>query len=202
MWLFSKQTWQLRRILIAAVGLLILAIPLIFFVFDSSFVAETMMASATDPSTLIWRIAGWRQLLMDRKATPVDYLIGQPAGTDQSRVIGTTVVDANPHNFYVQTFLCEGIAGILVLLWLYVARIRKFRKSPKRVFLQRTYFPERMWAMFLCAQMLFFLAYSPSYDQTLVLGMAVGIGSTQLCVRSRMRTRLRAPMPSAVEGLA
>lgn len=202
MWLFSRQTRVLRKVLVAVLVALVIVVPLIFFVFDSSYVMGVLVKSATDPSTLIWRVSGWRQLLADRKASPIDYVIGQPAGTDESRVINNTLVDANPHNFYVQTFLCQGVLGLVLLLWLYISQIRQFRKARSTATSRRAYLPLRTWALFLYAQMLFFMTYPPNYDQVLIVGIAVGISSSVFCIRTRKRVRTNLTTLSVNEGLA
>jgi hypothetical protein len=202
MWLFSKQTQALRKVLIAVLGVLLIAIPLILTFFDTAYVTEALLRSATDPTTLIWRVAGWRQLIVDRKASPIDYIIGQPAGADESRVINNSRVEANPHDFYVQTFLSEGTLGLGLLLWLYISQIRLFRKGRRSVAPRREYMPYRMWGLFLIAHMLYFITYSQNYDQSLILGMAVGISSSTLAVRSRSRVSAKVARHSTSEGFA
>jgi len=202
MWIFSKQTRALRRSLATALVVLAIAVPLIFFAFDPSYMIAMLVNSATDPSTFLWRVEGWSQLLGDANLTMVDYIIGQPAGYDQSRIIGKTLVEADPHNFYVQTFLSQGIVGLIVLLWLYCSQTTRFWKLRKKKSRFPRYLPKYMLGVFLISQMVFFVAYPPNYDQSLILGMAVGMGASRLGARKRVNVGTAAELTSPGEALA
>ncbi|WP_306190781.1 hypothetical protein [Streptomyces sp. MK5] len=112
-------------------------------------------------STFAWRVAGWNGLL-GQKDTFVDLLVGRPFGTGYARLIDGNLVTVSPHNFYIQTFLRLGIAGLVLLVGLYLWILLNLRSGSRTDLLGR---------LILLTQLTFCFAYSPSMEQGAVLGI-------------------------------
>ncbi|MGA7245582.1 MAG: hypothetical protein WBX19_20540 [Terracidiphilus sp.] len=190
----SGRARQIRKLILSLLVVLLAALVISLSLFKFVDLREMLIDSATNSDTMMWRVGGWYQLVMNRNATVMDYLVGQPAGSDMTRVIGRNVVDANPHNFYVQTYLCQGLVGLGILLWLFFSRIRHARRPLRsiqgRTCRRRSYIPQRMWPVFLVAMMLFSLTYPLHHTQAVLLGMAVAIMPETAKVRVKQVRRL------------
>jgi hypothetical protein len=166
----NKRTFIYVPLIIVASILLFLVI---FVVFENTLLGTTFAGSATNMQNFEWRLEGWKQLLLPvRYQSDVDYLIGQPFGTGYSRVIfdSSNSVDVAPHNFFVQTFLNIGAIGSLLLLIIYIKPIASLIRHKNLLF----YSP---FLLLLVSQLIFFLTYSPNYEQGLLLGSALLISN-------------------------
>jgi len=149
-------------------------------------VTEPVSRAAAEPytqrSTFAWRLDSWRVLLTEGYlSTYTDYLFGKPFGAGYTRHLSlagtgewrTGAVHASPHNYYVQTLLRVGIVGLGVLIYVYAAlllRLRRFRFSQTKA-----YFAPRAMYVLLFTQLIFFFAYPSSYEQGILLGLAISI---------------------------
>ena len=166
----------------AIIGTLLVAI---LFGSESGIATASLQNSAGNDDTLVWRVAGWYELLFHNPArNPLNDTIGQPFGTGYDRTIGTTRMGFQPHNYYVEAFLRVGIIGLCVLVLLYIRSLRRLKAIPPQ--LRSFAYPDaRFWAMVLILQMLFFLTYAPTYDQSILAGIAM----------TGLRLRLPRPVP-------
>ncbi|MER6059608.1 O-antigen ligase family protein [Streptomyces sp. NPDC001792] len=128
-------------------------------------------AEVQDPSsTFDWRVAGWRQLL----ATPaslVQWLSGMPFGSGYDRVVGGILVTVGPHNYYVHLTLRLGLVGVALLIAWYVLTWRRLRNEDPWTATLR---------VLMVGQLVFFITYSASPEQGVLLGLCVW------CLRTRV----------------
>lgn len=149
---------------------------------------STTSAFETQDSTVGWRLESWQALLTgDYLDSPVEYVLGKPFGAGYERSISTGEVDVSPHNFYVETFLRTGGVGLAALLLFYAVSVLRLRVS--RTFGQAESFYPRMMYVLLLTQLVFFVAYAPSYEQGVLLGIAASLVTAPLYRRESSPVR-------------
>lgn len=107
-----------------AVGGLVLLVPVLLSGLLSP-VTERLLASAStaslDAGTFGWRLEGWRQLLAAHAdGGMLAFVMGEPFGAPQIRILDGQVVAVSAHSFYVSTYLRGGVLGLgalTVLVW-------------------------------------------------------------------------------------
>lgn len=149
-------------------SLLIIVLILSFFAWNNLSI-DDLQGTSFDLHNLNWRVLGWQQLLNpERFQTPIDYFIGQPFGTSYARYILDSIYETtvSPHNFYVQTFLNIGGIGLFIVIVLYGMVL-------KSLWATRSENLSQLFIILLIIQLIFFLTYAPSFEQGLVLGLAI-----------------------------
>jgi len=125
-------------------------------------------------STFMWRVEGWSGLLAERSTFGYsDYLFGKPFGSGYVRKVWNIERTETPHNYYIQTFLRLGVFGLIALLCTYAILISRLAQSGSRKV--GGYFSGRLVYILLITQLIFFIAYSPSYEQGIILGLAMAL---------------------------
>jgi hypothetical protein len=119
-------------------------------------------------STFIWRLDSWQALLRQPRSA-VEWAVGTPFGAGYARVVpvGPTgsQVTVSPHDFFVQTLLRLGVAGLVLLLFIYCTQL---------VGLWRTRLDVAPLAVaLLTVSLLLYVSYAPTYDQGLILGLVM-----------------------------
>ncbi len=174
LWLARSDQRFRRHAAAALAAMAVLAALLTWSLFgrQSEAAVESLRESAADNETFLWRAAGWRELLFNNPArNPINDAIGQPFGTGFERQIELGTVDVHPHSYYLEAFLRAGTSGLALLLLLY---LRYFRRWRARALAWRNWaYPDaRFWALVLLLQLLYFFTYAPSYDQSILAGIA------------------------------
>ncbi|MBE0446824.1 MAG: O-antigen ligase family protein [Actinobacteria bacterium] len=125
-------------------------------------------------STFIWRVESWSALLAERSSFGYsDYLFGKPFGSGYVRKVWDFERTETPHNYYIQTFLRLGVFGLIALLCTYAILISRLAQSAS--YKASGYFGGRLVYILLMTQLIFFITYSPSYEQGIVLGLAMAL---------------------------
>jgi hypothetical protein len=199
-WMFRSHARIMRKSLIAFGVTAGAGAALVVSVFGLDRVIDSLQQSATSSGSLIWRVAGWYQLVFLRAADAWHLLFGDPFGAGFERVIATVQIDVTPHNFYIETYLRLGIVGLCVLLWFLGSQLRACRKLTLHVTPSSAYVNPRIWRLFLLFQMIFSLTYNPGYEQCMMFGMIVGISAlsstTAELANGRMLSKPMLPEPS------
>ena len=115
-----------RRVVAMVVGAVLLTIAAYVALGGSEGQKQTVATSAVSTGTLDWRIQGWSELLSGRSEDPVQWVIGEPLGSDFTREVQGSEVQAEPHNFYLTLLLRAGVVGLLALValdWWVVPRV-------------------------------------------------------------------------------
>jgi len=200
--LFREHTRALRMAALTIAAMLAVGTVLLFSAFGADFVVASLQSSATSSDTLVWRVAGWSQLLFDRTTGFAGYLIGDPFGAGFARLLGRNRVEVSPHNFYVETFLRLGILGVILVIWLYGSQLRACRTLAAHA---STRFSARVFQVFLLVHLIYFMTYNLGYEQSLVLGLIVGgLPPLQAAARApgkNLPARPRLPAPLRPEPL-
>lgn len=192
-WLVLRDAHFRKRAVFVIAGMAIVGggLTLLLFHHDSEVATSSLENSATNQGTLIWRVAGWYELLFNNPAmTPINETIGEPLGTGYSRVIAGGEIDAAPHSWYIETFLRFGVIGSLLEALLYWLGMRRMKRIPPR--LQSWVYPSaQFWSLVLLMQLFFFFAYSATYVGSMLTGLAIaGFG---LKAKGKAPAQLAAP---------
>jgi hypothetical protein len=150
-------------------GLMFLIVVVMFILISNNFSIENLTGTALDFSNLNWRIQGWQSLLTpERFHTPLEILIGQPFGSGYGRYILNSVYETtvSPHNFYIQTLLNIGSFGLILLIFLYGIILYHLINVQNNSI-------SRLFIILLSSQLVFYLTYAPSFEQGLILGLAI-----------------------------
>ena len=156
---------------------------------------QTVARSAVGTGTLDWRIEGWSELLDGLSTDPVQWGIGEPMGSDFTREVQGSEVEAEPHNFYLAILLRAGVVGLLALIALTGGLLRALWRIPppggEGGLLASGVFPA-----LLAMQVVWFIAWKPGMEQGIITGLAVGLAA---CSRGGVRV-VRARPPSLISG--
>lgn len=140
----------------------------------SDITAGIERTSSSQDSTFSWRLEGWSALI-DRQTTGPrsDLAVGSPSGTGEDRIINGARVTVAAHSGYVSTLTMTGILGVILLMGLHVAAIRRSRQvsSSPSSFVGRA---ALLFTALLALQLVYFVGYSTGSIAGIVLGLACG----------------------------
>lgn len=150
---------------------------------------SAVSAFETRETTVTWRFESWQALLTgDYLSGPTEYAIGKPFGAGYDRYISVGEVNISPHNFYVQTLLRAGALGLAALLYFYAVSVTRLRRF--KAFAQGKSLFARLMYVLLLTQLVYFLAYAPSYEQGVLLGIAASLVTAPLRRREAAKVRM------------
>ena len=182
-----------RRVLALVVGAVVLTIAGYVALGGSKGEEQIVATSAVGTGTLDWRIQGWSELLAGLSTDPVQWGIGEPLGSDFTREVQGSEVEAEPHNFYLSHLLRAGVVGLLALIALTGGLFRALWRIPPPGGRDGLLAPGVFPAL-LAMQIVWFLAWTPGMEQGIITGLAVGLAA---CSRGGARV-LQARPPSLV----
>lgn len=144
--------------------------------------ASTIEPISIQQSTFAWRVEGWKELIAESKKFGFsEFMFGKPFGAGYSRKVWGSEVNYTPHNFYIQVFLRLGILGLIALIYIYAVLIRWLIQPNNQEF--GKYFSGRLTYILLITQLMFFITYSPHYEQGILLGLASAVA---ICRRAEV----------------
>jgi hypothetical protein len=171
-----------RRTIWLVIGVAVVAIGLFMALSGDGSGKEPVAASASATGTLTWRIEGWSELVTSWSKNPANWLVGEPLGSSFARKVQGSETTAHPHNFYIETMLRTGIAGLLAFIAVTAGLLRRLWRMPARgpgLLLGPDVFPA-----LLTMQLVWFITWQPGVEQGLVIGLAMALAIS-----------LRVPMP-------
>lgn len=129
-----------------------------------------------ETSTFRWRLEGWAYLLSPAYMTSLmEYAIGKPFGAGFDRLIRGQIVEVSPHSFYVETLLRLGAVGLLLFVFLY---LRLWRGAAQSGFAEGVFSPHIL-RILLVMQAVYFVTYTPSFEQGILLGAIIASAQFQ-----------------------
>jgi hypothetical protein len=184
--LYRERAFTPRLLAAFGVGAMIFAV-LTFTIFDDDEVdlSDQLAESSQSTGTFEWRVEGWNGLLRDSGPESFsEVVLGQPFGRGWDRRMSNGVtVTVSPHNFYLETYLRVGIAGVVVILALYAIALLGMR-SDRRESTSELAPPVMLSPSVLQAvvgvQLLYYVTYSPNEAQAVLLGIACAAAVHQL----------------------
>jgi O-antigen ligase len=162
-----------RRAIWLVVGVGIVAVGLFVALSGDGGGNEPVAASASSTGTLAWRIEGWSELVASWSRNPVNWFVGEPFGSGFARKVEGSETTAHPHDFYVETMLRTGIAGLVALVAVTAGLLRRLWRMPARdpgLLLGPDVFPA-----LLTMQLIWFITWQPGVEQGLVIGLALAL---------------------------
>jgi hypothetical protein len=193
----SRQRAGLVQILLVStlIGFTLL-VPMGLLGFLDSFIKslESAFTEVTaHHSSFADRYLGWEALLGEwwDQGSILTYALGQPFGSGYYRKIAefgaSYSAEYTPHNFYVQTLLRTGVAGLTLFLSLVIATgmgiyhtLSKIKGNPGPEFGVRLFL-----LVSLLMQVVFFLAYGARLEQGLLFGLAMAAATAKARVPDR-----------------
>jgi hypothetical protein len=164
-----------RKAIGAIVGIAVLGILLtvVLFGHQSGIATASLQNSASNDDTLVWRVAGWYQLLFNNPArNSLNDLVGQPFGTGFERIVGDEIVTVPPHDWYLAVFLRLGVLGLILMIAMYRRGMQRLKHVPSQM--QSYVYPDsRFWALVLVLQFVYFCTYGADYEQSALAGIAL-----------------------------
>jgi O-antigen ligase len=171
---WREQAW--RKFIAAGLLAVLLSGPAYLLVSNyGSNLGESLRSSAEEPfdssrSTIAWRVELWQQYVgefvgLDGVQTWVGTGFGNPA---TYRVDGAGVSNA-AHNYFVHTLNRAGIIGLTALLVCYGTMLFQLRGA------KGTWDYLGLFAAIACGQLVFYMVYSPSFEQGLISGAVLGM---------------------------
>lgn len=123
------------------------------------------------------RLGSWGQLVKDwADKGPRAWTIGVPFGTSLARYTSddraARRIEYQPHNYFVEVLVTQGVVGLAALLWAYGIALRAAWKGCQHDELSEW---SRWLLMLLACQLAYFLTYGVAYMQTLFLGAALAL---------------------------
>jgi hypothetical protein len=190
-----------RRLGGRAVALLVAASVLTVLAFAGDVLFRDQDSLGTDASTgtVSWRIEGWSDLVTSWSGNPVNWLIGEPFGSGFARTVEGLDVEAHPHNFFIETMIRAGLAGLIALVALtlgLLCRLWRVRAGGAGLF------DPSMLAPLLAMQIIWCLTWVPGLEQGIVTGIAIAVAATgaRRSAASRPATLGGAPTPPVMES--
>jgi hypothetical protein len=142
---------------------------------------------------LDWRVQGWSELVATWSHSPTDWAVGEPFGGGFARDVEGIETDTHPHNFYIETMIRSGVAGLLALIALTAGLLRTLWRTPAR---DAALLGPGVIPALLAMQIVWFLTWVPGSEQGIVTGLAVAVAAAQ----GRRRDESARPVPLARNG--
>lgn len=180
-----------RRLVPAALAAVIVGGVLSFTLFGGpATIGSELEDSATNAGTFVWRVEGWRQLVLDSGPDEISEIaLGYPFGAGFERRIEGRIVDVTPHNFFVQTYLRTGLVGLGILLAMYAGTMRRLLRTPG----WGRYLTAPALLVVLVTQLIFLQTSHPSFEQAVLVGLAIATAVTPTRRPARVATHRRGP---------
>ena len=152
---------------------------------------NSLKASSTSSITWVWRLESWKSSIQSFSSSSVaNQFFGRPLGMGYLRDLFENSTAVQPHNFYVQNLWDFGILGLLLFLCSYILLFNKLKRSipDKHV--------NKALLVLIVGQLLFFITYAPSFEQGVVLGLALNIiGHAKVWEDTKQKGHLNLPRP-------
>ena len=130
---------------------------------------------------LDWRIQGWSELVGAWSHNVTDWAVGEPFGSGFAREIEGIATNTHPHNFYIETMIRTGVAGLVAVLALTAGLLRALWHTPTR---DTGLLGPSVIVALLAMQIVWFLTWVPGSEQGIVTGIACALAAAQSSSRN------------------
>jgi hypothetical protein len=162
-----------RAIFLVTFGAVVTAIA---FVYLGGLQEGTQPLIKSGTGNLDWRIQGWSELVEAWSHDVTNWVLGQPFGSGFSRKIKGIAETSHPHNFYIETMIRAGVAGLVAVLALTIGLLRAVWHTPTR---DTGLFGPGVIPALLAMQIVWFLTWVPGSEQGIVTGIACALVAAQ-----------------------
>lgn len=170
----------LRRLLRVSVLALLLGAPAYLLVSRyADIVGESLRSSAAEPfdsrrSTIAWRAVLWEEHLVEFAAlSGAQTWFGTGFGNPAIYSVEGRAVSNAAHNYFVFALNRMGVLGLISLMLAYGLLLRQLRGRPG------SWDYLGLFVTMTAGQLVYFMAYSPSFEQGLVAGTALGLAGVR-----------------------
>jgi O-Antigen ligase len=163
-----------RAITLVAIGSVLTAIA---FVYLGGLQQGTQPVIKSGPGNFDWRVQGWSELIAAWSGSLTDWAVGQPFGSGFAREIEGIRTNTHPHNFYIETMIRTGLAGLLALVALTAGLMRALWHTPTR---DAGLLGPGVIPALLAMQIVWFLTWVGGSEQGIVTGIAAALAAAQL----------------------
>jgi hypothetical protein len=174
-----------RAIMLVTLGAVATAIA---FVYLGGLQEGTQPLIKWGSGNLDWRIQGWSELVGAWSHNLTDWAVGQPFGSGFARKIEGIATSSHPHNFYIETMIRTGLAGLIALVALTAGLLRALWHTPTR---DTGLLGPSVIAALLAMQIVWSLTWVPGSEQGIVTGVACALAAAQ----SSRRNKFERPTP-------
>ncbi len=153
-------------------GVLLLGLMSLFLKED---LLDALTESSSNLQTFLWRYEGWLNLL-EGIDSPEKLFFGKSMGSGYMRLITTTmmsssVVDVNPHNYYLTIVLRLGLIGLFILMFCWISITVK--KVVEKKISEQLHFEGLMFNILGVSLFIFSITYGAHYEQCIWFGLAL-----------------------------
>jgi multisubunit Na+/H+ antiporter MnhC subunit len=141
---------------------------------------------------LSWRVEGWSELVGAWSQSPTNWAVGQPFGSGFARQVEGSETTSHPHNFYIETMIRTGVAGLLAILALTAGLLGALWRTPAR---DTGLLGHGVIPALLAMQLVWFLTWIPGSEQGIVTGLAIAVAAARLTGRFRPAGPVPPPGP-------
>jgi hypothetical protein len=131
---------------------------------------------------LSWRVEGWSELVGAWSQSPTNWVVGEPFGSSFAREVEGSETTSHPHNFYIETMIRTGVAGLLAVVALTVGLLRALWHTPAR---DTGLLGPGVLPALLAMQLVWFLTWVPGSEQGIVTGLAIAAAAAHVGRRDR-----------------
>jgi hypothetical protein len=131
---------------------------------------------------LSWRVEGWSELVGAWSQSPTNWAVGEPFGSSFAREVEGSETTSHPHNFYIETMIRTGVAGLLAVVALTVGLLRALWRTPAR---DTGLLGPGVLPALLAMQLVWFLTWVPGSEQGIVTGLAIAAAAAHVGRRDR-----------------
>jgi hypothetical protein len=148
---------------------------------------------------LDWRFEGWSDLVETWSSNTTNWVVGEPFGGGFTRVVEGSVTNAHPHNFYIETMIRTGLAGLVALIALSAGLMKALWRAPAQ---DAGLLGPGIFPALLAMQIVWFLTWVPGDEQGIITGLAIAAAAAHVSGRWRaagFRTRTAGQPPAALD---
>jgi hypothetical protein len=160
-------------IILVTLGAVVTAIA---FVYLGGLQEGTQPVIKSGTGNLDWRIQGWSELVGAWSHDVTNWVVGQPFGSGFAVKIDGIASNTHPHNFYIETMIRTGLAGLLALIALSAGLLRALWHTPTR---DTGLFGPSVITALLAMQIVWSLTWVPGSEQGIVTGIACALAAAQ-----------------------
>jgi O-antigen ligase/polysaccharide polymerase Wzy-like membrane protein len=120
--------------------------------------------------TLSWRVEGWSELVGVWSQSSTNWAVGEPFGSGFAREIEGIQEGSHPHNFFIETMIRTGLAGLVSLVALTAGLLRALWRAPVR---DAGLLGTGVLPALLAMQLVWCLTWVPGSEQGIVTGLAI-----------------------------
>ena len=174
-----------RAIVLATLGAVLTAIA---FVSLGGLREGTQPLIESGSGNFDWRVQGWSELVAGWSGSLTDWAVGQPFGSGFAREIEGIATDTHPHNFYLETMIRTGLAGLFALIALTAGLLRALWHTGTH---DTGLLGPGVIPALLAMQIVWFVTWVPGSEQ----GMVTGIAAALVAAQSWSWNEFRQPIP-------